>query len=320
MRENHQCFFKIIFLFIILISFVFPVYNLIFLTLVTNIHNKTVCNVPSDKTRLYSKLTILFVVKTLAIPFFVITFSNVSIVLAIYNNRNILEKNKKIKQINMNTINKSVVKLPLLEFKLKDNEFAVVYKKSFVKKNWCIKNDSNNNNKPSNNTPSITNSFSNKNASLTKNNYFNWSKKDKSYNSTSQIIKNNESFNRIYARHLMIAKMLVPISSSFVLLQLPYFITWCYYANNLLKSNGLLENPQNQQNIQKQIYYHSILKLSEILNLLYYSLASLLLFSGKMYRKHLYDLFCLKTKSSPVRFQRDYNRNASNKRIQIVRL
>lgn len=76
LRENHVCLFKILFLCIIFISFLFPVYNLVLLDIqpkyaFINGTNTTLhlCNVPDQSKKLYIDLTIFFVSSTLAIPF-----------------------------------------------------------------------------------------------------------------------------------------------------------------------------------------------------------------------------------------------------------
>ena len=76
MRSNHNCLFKTIFVCIIFVSFLFPIYNLVLLDIqpkfaIINGTNTTLnlCNVPDHSKKLYVDLTIFFVSSTLAIPF-----------------------------------------------------------------------------------------------------------------------------------------------------------------------------------------------------------------------------------------------------------
>lgn len=303
----------------------FPVYNLVLLQIkykpkANSSQIITQCDIPDKLSKLYFKLTLLFVIKTLAIPFLVITVSNISIVVAIYKNKKLLEKHRKQKQ----KITNQIVEMPLMRIKVKNNDYAVVYRNTFVKKNWCIRGK--NEELPA--MPKSVSSFSNNsfqknNSNLNMNHLFasfNSSNKSCSHHSGSLMIK-NESLNKLYAqnnlrKHLMVTKMLVPISSSFVLLQLPYFISWCLLAIQSLK----FEEDKSDETRKRLMHYGSIVRLTEILNLLYYSIASLLLFSGKTYRKHLYALFCYVARAVPtLKLQQEVNHNLS-KRIQIVRL
>lgn len=324
MRGNHHCLFKIIFFCIILISFIFPIYNLVLLDLNSK-PNSTVtnCDVPERFSKLYFRLTLLFVIKTLAIPFIVITISNISIVIAIYKNKKLLDKHKKDKQIN-SSAQPSIVELPLLKINGKNEEYAVVYRNTFVKKKWCIR-DQHHDELTSHVLPKSISSFSNNSftqRNFKMNNLFaSFNSSNKGSNHSGSLILKNESLSKLYAqnnlrKHLMVTKMLVPISSSFVLLQLPYFISWCFLAESRLNYEDYkLEKYKHLMN-----YYNNVVRLTEILNLSYYSIASFLLFSGKTYRKHLYALFCSMSQSpQSFKLQRELNNNIS-KKIEIVRL
>lgn len=324
MRVNHHCLFKIIFICIIIISFVFPIYNLILLEVTNEKTNDKknisgMCNVPRPQQKLYFKLTLLFVIKTLAIPFIVITISNISIVIAIYKNKKLLDKHKKEKNIVCSQPS-SIVELPLLKVNVKNDDYAVVYRNTFVKKKWCI-TDTNQDDLTSHVLPkSISsfsaNSFSQKNFRMNQL-FASFNSSNKSSNHSSSLMLKNESLSKLYAqnnlrKHLMVTKMLVPISSSFVLFQLPYFVSWCILAINEL-------NRKNEEDIRKNRNYFYIVRLTEILNLFYYSIASFLLFSGKTYRKHLYALFCsISRPEKSFKLQREINN--SSKKIEIVRL
>ena len=95
LRENYRYLFKLIIIVVIFISFTFPVYNLFLTNLVeVNANGKMRCDIPSRYESLYFNFTIVFVIKTLAIPFIIITLSNISILIAIKRNKKNLLTNK----------------------------------------------------------------------------------------------------------------------------------------------------------------------------------------------------------------------------------
>ena len=95
LRENYRYLFKLIIIVVIFISFTFPVYNLFLTNLVeVNSNGKMRCDIPSRYESLYFNFTIVFVIKTLAIPFIIITLSNISILIAIERNKKNLLTNK----------------------------------------------------------------------------------------------------------------------------------------------------------------------------------------------------------------------------------
>lgn len=78
--------------------------------------------------------------------------------------------------------------------------------------------------------------------------------------------------------------MLITISATFVLLHLPYLIAYSIHASFQLRKTKL--DPRIQSDLK------DIVKLTEILNILNYSIAGFLYFaSGKVFREHLYAIF-----------------------------
>jgi hypothetical protein len=258
---------------------------------------------------------------------------------AIYRNKILLERHKKEKQIDLSphahnsalpqsqsNQKMRAMESSLIKLKLKDDKYAFIYRNTFVKKNWYIRSVHRKSNSYNGHTALMARHNSclqehgtnmHLNSVVTNGNHllasFNSSNKSSSHNSNSLIVKNDYSLNKLYAqnKHLMVTKMLLMISSSFVMLQLPYFITWCYYVNNQLRPTNKIDRK----------FYTQLLMISEIPYIIYYSIASLLLFSGKQYRKHLYALFCYVARSAPaVRLlKREVNNNYS-KKITIVRV
>jgi hypothetical protein len=88
-KERRRSLLKIIFMLVIAYCFVYPAYYL-FLLNIFNMHNGQQCRIQNES--LYFKLTILFVLQTLAIPFILITISNISILVGIERHRRILIK------------------------------------------------------------------------------------------------------------------------------------------------------------------------------------------------------------------------------------
>jgi hypothetical protein len=92
-------------------------------------------------------------------------------------------------------------------------------------------------------------------------------------------LKKTVHVNRVLNNNLMIAKMLITISASFVVLNLPYLIAYTVHALHFL----------NNSDSELLGYLYEIVKLTRILNLLNYSIAGLLYFaSGEVFRVHLY--------------------------------
>jgi len=110
---------------------------------------------------------------------------------------------------------------------------------------------------------------------LVEHNHDEFSQLNQSQNKQHNINKRVSS-SIVHSNHLA-TKTLIAISMSFLLLNVPYFVTWCVYTYNRLSS---IE-------IRKKLYTY--LKITEIFFLINYSIAGYLYFaSGKMYREHLY--------------------------------
>lgn len=100
MRASHRSLFKMLFLFIILLSFLLPSYNLFLVNFIEVPITKDnpegrQCSILNEDMPIYFKLTFLFVIKTTAIPFIIISVSNFSIIYAIYKKRRLLETYKR---------------------------------------------------------------------------------------------------------------------------------------------------------------------------------------------------------------------------------
>ena len=86
-------------------------------------------------------------------------------------------------------------------------------------------------------------------------------------------------------KNMHITKMLIMISASFVLLNLPYFVAWCRYA--LFRIHNAKPFTREQATVLLHLY--NIVKLAEILNLFNYAITGILYFAtGKIYRDNLY--------------------------------
>lgn len=92
-----------------------------------------------------------------------------------------------------------------------------------------------------------------------------------------------------------ITTMLLAISVSFVLLNFPYFIAWCNNAYTRIYRKNETQNmtsPTNLTNSRQNNSPLTFLKITEVLNLLNYAINGFLYFStGKLYREHLFYLF-----------------------------
>lgn len=79
-------------------------------------------------------------------------------------------------------------------------------------------------------------------------------------------------------KHLT-TKMLIAISLSFVILNLPYFISWCFHSINTIGKSDL----------KYRMMLQNFKNVAEVLFLLNHSIAGFLYFvSGKMYQEHVY--------------------------------
>lgn len=74
-------------------------------------------------------------------------------------------------------------------------------------------------------------------------------------------------------------KMLIAISLSFVILNLPYFISWCFHSINVISKSDR----------KYRMMLSNFMTVAEVLFLLNHSIAGFLYFvSGKMYQEHVY--------------------------------
>ena len=122
LRENHRFVFKFVMLLVILYSFLYPMYNLFMADLVKKGRQNQRCDIPAQYESLYFDFTIMFVVQTLALPFLLISVSNVSILCAIERNRKGL------------LVNKFEVSSSLTESSKRDMELKSFLKSSVISK------------------------------------------------------------------------------------------------------------------------------------------------------------------------------------------
>nr|QVK45776.1 G protein-coupled receptor [Proales similis] len=231
MRQEHEYTFHILVAFMLTLSTLFPVYNLLFAQLVEYPNQMVRCNIPRELSRPYFYLTLSFVAKTLALPFLIITFCNLSIIIKLYRNKNLLN------EFNTSSLNQLVAS--------GSRETPVHY------------------------SPVV-----------------------RDYSHRPERSSHNANF---YSKRLdknwRVTKMLVAISASFVLFNLPYFIIWCVHADTRTRPGGLL----TAELVHRLKVISAYLQLAEILNLVNYSMICFLYFAtGKLYRKHLRALFKLK--------------------------
>jgi hypothetical protein len=269
LRENYRYLFKLIMSIGIIVTFLFPVYNLFLTNLVAaNGNGKVRCDIPSNYESLYFNFTIVFVIKTLAIPFVIITLSNISILIAI-------EKNKK------NLLNKSFNR-----YKDEHSSGSLNSKYNFDSMSHSSMNHRNSNEHKR--VVSIGNGVDE-------------SHPVKIHNSSKTVRFENLSAKSLSCKigggsgdkNLRVTKMLISISASFVLLNLPYFITWCRYA--LFRLNN--SKPFTPEQTRTIVNLYDAIKITEILNLFNYAITSFLYFAtGKIYRENLYSIFSFKKK------------------------
>ena len=102
-----------------------------------------------------------------------------------------------------------------------------------------------------------------------------------------QFYNNHNSYiQHVLKRNLFITKMLITISVSFIILHFPYLITYAINASYILQQPDKMPKELNR-----------ILQLTEILNMLNYSIAGFLYFvSGRIFRENLYAMFKCKYK------------------------
>lgn len=89
MRLEHKLIFKMLITLVVSYCFLYPAYYLYLLDII-KLHNGQQCRIQNES--LYFKFTIMFVFQTLALPFLLITTSNILILFGLERNRRKLEK------------------------------------------------------------------------------------------------------------------------------------------------------------------------------------------------------------------------------------
>lgn len=306
LRENYRGFFNYLIIFIIFISFVVPIYHAILVDIVPmNQPDKTKCDVPKDNENLYWYLTVVFVINTLVIPFFLITISNISVLCAISKNNKSITFNIRTASFSENLVQPStaaalqaaaaatVIPDPATAASPQSAPTASTTATATANANGTTK-------------ASITNCESSRmliprdaqsqlGTATTSSGRHNSSVKYKfsrSRQTKMSVLSTCSYAKKPNDKNSKITTMLLAISASFVLLNLPHFIAWTIYAYNRVFNEN--------KSAQKIHVNFLILRLTELLVLLNYSINGFLYFStGKLYREHLYYLFgCKYTKTS----------------------
>ena len=277
LRSNHRLLFKSLFLTIILFSFILPSYNLALLELREVPTHGQQCGVQDVNKLLYFKLTVLFVIKTTAVPFLVISVSNISIVMAIYKKRRLLNFYKSRRTTELADASLRTVRRFAFSNKARHS------RRDFYMLGETLRLD----------TFEISQNSSDRTCTSP------WSSfKRSSCKSANRaaLAKNSIYVQKIFSKNLMITKMLITISASFVLLHLPYLIAWSIHATAALELSN-----DDDADIARFNDIYSVVQITELLNLLNYSIAGLLYFaSGRMYRQHLYALLGIKNKTNQI--------------------
>ncbi len=233
LREKHRSRFRIVIFLVIMYSILFPSYNLIITNIVKNESNRLKCDIPLQYESLYFKLTIAFVVQTLGLPFFLITLSNISVLVAIERNRKNFHESKYIKNSNSSFNQRTLVKKESLE---------------------CCKVS--NQSKESKETPILQN----KNRPKLKN-----ADSCKSGHDPITLMR--------------IRKKFFIISACFVLLNLPYFISWFVYSYYRINMSKPFKAEETK--ILSELF--NLVKLTEVLNLCNYSITGFLYFTTRKF-------------------------------------
>jgi hypothetical protein len=201
-REKHRFLYKLAMAVIISYCFLFPIYHLYLSDMIKHGNNQfqKKCDIPLKYESLYFKFTMMFVIQTLAIPFILITISNISILAAIERNkRSLLQKRFPENSPEIIKIEKRSRHLNSI-----NSEFSI---ESF--------------NLPTN--KSIHDSINKKRMIFR-------SRKNLKYTNSlnSSFVTDRVSCKTGGGRdkNMHITKMLITISASFVLLNFPYLISW----------------------------------------------------------------------------------------------
>ena len=289
-RESHRSSFNILVAGIVLVAFVFPIYNLKLVDVIeirvrnnsgggssssAGYKRKYQCDIPEANGPLYFYMTIVFVVVTLAIPFVLITVSNASILFAIYKNTrhdHILARNA----FAGGQSSASAASAPAHMQLMQQSSGRMVTLSP-----------------PPTMTTTTTTTTTNMSHGA-------------SFPRTSSLLSRRQ---HNMDKNKKITNMLLSISASFVLFNLPYFVAWCIFAKARIafqqqqqqqqqhsNSNGggggggdaTQLNLETTRHIAKLFGY---VKITEIFNLFNYAVTGFLYFAtGKIYRQHLYSM------------------------------
>lgn len=259
-------------------------------------------------------LTLILVVITLAIPFLLITVSNISVLLAVYkSNRSMVERMGSLSDSGYAATALTSAVINIGDTKVGMEESAG--------------NTSNNNSPSSSPVREIHRQMStNKNNNANKTAMVSSSDGSLIRAGTVIMSKKRRSVRRSRDKNSKITTMLLAISASFVLLNFPYFLAWCNYAysrvvrqNIAFNTNRVISqlNSTTTTTISPYAMYLSnnatsemikpvtvvpttttttsqanisfaFMRITEALNLLNYAINGFLYFStGKLYREHL---------------------------------
>lgn len=257
-------------------------------------------------------LTLILVAITLAIPFLLITVSNISVLLAVYkSNRSMVER--------MGSLSDSGYAATAL------TSAVINIGDTKVGMDESVGNTSNNNSPSSSPVREIHRQMSSTNKNNNANKTAMVSSSDGSLIRAGTVImsKKRRSVRRSRDKNSKITTMLLAISASFVLLNFPYFLAWCNYAysrvvrqNIAFNTNRVLSQLNSttttispyaiylSNNATSEIIKpvtvvpttttsqanisFAFMRITEALNLLNYAINGFLYFStGKLYREHL---------------------------------
>ena len=200
-REKHRFLYKLAMAIIISYCFLFPIYHLYLSDMIKHGNNQfqKKCDIPLKYESLYFKFTMMFVIQTLAIPFILITVSNISILVAIERNkRSLLQKRFSENSPEIIKIDKRTRHLNSINSEFSIESFSLAANKSIHdsinKKRMIFRSRKNLKYANSLNSSFVTDRLSCKTGGRDKN--------------------------------MHITKMLITISASFVLLNFPYLISW----------------------------------------------------------------------------------------------
>lgn len=251
-------------------------------------------------------LTLVFVAITLAIPFIIITISNISVLVAIYkSNRSMIDRTSSMSDSGYVPTGVSLAALGVTTPGNGTDEA----RNSFIKKSnnrRTVSISSNSKHPPSNNHSPCKQLMER----IRKPSY-ETSKSSMSIRGGGSV-RSRRSKTR--DKNSKITGMLLGISACFVLLNFPYFVAWCNHAYSRVQSRNaavstttttdanvalshanttIMEIISTTKAIttQQPNIKFALVKITETLNLLNYAINGFLYFStGKLYREHLFYL------------------------------